>query len=190
MAAQAPFVRLGMREMLPPLYAAMVSRAVAAALLAGVAGEGEIDETQRGMPFNATTEMDLALRQLAVAAAEHRDLLLRTPPAELATRCLAGRLPEIGLGEFLHRYRHRGAAEVDVGVPRWAEDPAPVFAAIAGYLRVTDPEQAADRRFSRAAQDATAKIDELVRRARRTRPLRARCAGFLLRRSRGARPVS
>ena len=69
-------------------------------------------------------------------------------------------------------------------MPRWAEDPTPVFAAIAGYLRVTDPEQAADRRFARAAAEATAKIDELVRRAARTRPVRARCVGFLLRRSR------
>ena len=67
---------------------------------------------------------------------------------------------------------------------RWSEDPAPVFAAIAGYLRVTDPEQAPDRRFARAAEEATAKIDELVRRAGRSRPVRARCAGFLLRRSR------
>jgi pyruvate,water dikinase len=59
-----------------------------------------------------------------------------------------------------------------------------VFAAIAGYLRVTDPQDAPDRRFARAAEQAVAKIDELVRRARRTRPVRARVAGFLLRRSR------
>ena len=85
---------------------------------------------------------------------EHRDLLLHTPPAELAARYRAGELPEIGLGEFLRRYGHRGAAEIDVGVPRWAEDPTPVFAAIAGYLRVTDPEQAPDRRFARAAEEA------------------------------------
>jgi rifampicin phosphotransferase len=128
--------------------------------------------------------MDLTLWRLATAAGEHRDLLLNTPPAELAARYLAGELPEFGLGEFLRTYGHRGAAEIDVGVPRWAEDPAPVFAAIAGYLRVTDPEQAADLRFARAAADAVAKIDELVERARRTRPVRARLAGFLLRRSR------
>jgi pyruvate,water dikinase len=59
-----------------------------------------------------------------------------------------------------------------------------VFAAIAGYLRVTDPDQAPDVRFARAAADAVAKIDELVARARRTRPVRAALAGFVLRRSR------
>ena len=149
-----------------------------------MATESEVDETLRGMPHNVTTEMDLALWQLAAGAGEHRDLLVHTPPSDLAARYLAGELPEFGLGEFLRRYGHRGAAEVDVGVPRWSEDPAAVFAAIAGYLRVADPEQAADRRFARAAAEAVAKIDELVRRAPAHAPVRARCAGFLLRRCR------
>jgi pyruvate,water dikinase len=181
---QGPAVLGAMTAMLPPIYASMFARAAAIGLLSGVATASEVDETLRGMPYNVTTEMDLALWRLAAAAGAHRDVLLQTPAGELAARFRAGDLPEIGLGEFLRRYGHRGAAEVDVGVARWAEDPAPVFAAIAGYLRVTDPEQAPDRRFARAADDAVARIDELVRRARPTRPVRARLAGFLLRRSR------
>ncbi len=181
---QRPYLR-GMTAMLPPLYAAMLARAAAVGLLAGLAVESEVDETLRGAPYNVTTEMDLTLWRLASAVAgEHRDLLLHTPPAELAARYRAGELPEFGLGGFLRRYGHRGAAEVDVGVPRWAEDPAPVFAALAGYLRVTDPDDAPDRRFARAAGEAAAKIEELVGRARRTRPFRGRVAGFFLRRSR------
>ena len=180
---QRPFVS-AMWRLLPPLYGALAARAMAGALLKGVATPGEVDQTQRGMPHNVTTEMDLELWRLASAAERHRDLLVNTAPAELAARYRAGELPDIGLDEFLRRYGHRGAAEVDVGVPRWAEDPTPVFAAIAGYLQVTDPEQAPDRRFTDAAQQATRTIDDLVRRASRTRPIRARCAGFLLRRSR------
>ncbi|MGZ8750132.1 MAG: PEP/pyruvate-binding domain-containing protein [Pseudonocardia sp.] len=181
---QRPFLGV-MTAMLPPLYAAMLARAAAVGLLAGVAAESEVDETLRGAPYNVTTEMDLALWRLASAVAgEHRYLLLHSPPAELAARYRAGELPEFGLDEFLRRYGHRGVAEVDVGVPRWAEDAAPVFAALAGYLRVADPEQAPDRRFARAAGEAEAKIGELVGRARRTRPVRARLAGFFLRRSR------
>jgi pyruvate,water dikinase len=182
--AQGAFAGAGMNSLLAPLYAAMLARQIAVGLLAGAADESEIDETLRGMPYNVTTEMDLALWELASAAGTHRDLLLGMPPAELSARYLAGELPEIGLGAFLRRYGHRAAAEIDVGVPRWAEDPAPVFAAIAGYLRVAEPEEGADRRFARAAKEAVAKIDELVARARRTRPVRARCAGWLLRRSR------
>jgi len=181
---QGAFMTIGVAEMLPPLYGALIARAGAVGLLRGVATADEVDETLRGMPHNVTTEMDLALWRLARGAAEHRDLLLNTPPTELAARYLAGDLPEIGLGEFLRAYGHRGAAEIDVGVPRWAEDPAPVFAAIAGYLRVSDPQQFPDLRFRRAAAEAEAKIDELVARARRTRPVRARLASFLLRRSR------
>jgi pyruvate,water dikinase len=181
---QGSFMSAGMAAMVPPLYVAMLARLAVIGLLKGVATESEVDETLRGMPNNVTTTMDLALWRLATAAGEHRDLLLNTPPAELATRYLAGELPEFGLDEFLRTYGHRGAAEIDVGVPRWAENPAPVFAAIAGYLRVTDPEQAPDLRFARAAAEAVAKIDELVARAHGVRPVRARLAGFLLRRSR------
>jgi pyruvate,water dikinase len=184
MAVQGAFLGLGMRAMLPPIYAAMFTKQAVVGLLAGVATEGEVDETLRGMPHNVTTEMDLDLWRLASGAVAHRDLLVHTPPAELAARYLAGELPEFGLAGFLRRYGHRGAAEVDVGVPRWAEDPTPVLAAIAGYLRVSDPEQGADRRFARAADEAEAQVDELVRRARRNRPVQARLAGFLLRRSR------
>ncbi len=184
MDLQGTFLRVGMRDMLAPIYAGLLARQAAIMLLAGVAAESEIDETLRGVPHNVTTGMDLALWTVAAAATEHRDLLLHTPPAELATRYRTGALPDIGLDGFLRTYGHRGAAEVDVGLPRWAEDPTPVFAAIAGYLRVEDPEQAPDRRFARAAADAETKIVELVDRARRSRPLRAACAGFLMRRGR------
>ncbi len=145
-------------------------------LLAGVATESEVDETLRGMPHNVTTEMDLALWRLAAGAPASTAICCCTPrPPELAARYLAGELPDIGLDEFLRRYGHRGAAEVDVGVPRWAEDPTPVFAAIAGYLRVTDPGAgartgASPGRRTRPRRRST----KLVRRARRTRPVRAR----------------
>ncbi|MEV8508394.1 PEP/pyruvate-binding domain-containing protein [Actinoplanes sp. NPDC051475] len=109
--------------------------------------------------------------------------LLGTPPAELAARYRHGSLPELGLGAFLEAYGHRGTAEVDLGVPRWAEDPTPLFATIANYLRVTDPEQAPDRRFAAAAATAEATLREIARRARR-RPVRGGIAVFLLRRAR------
>jgi rifampicin phosphotransferase len=102
----------------------------------------------------------------------------------LAKRYRQGELPEFGLTAFLAEYGHRGAAEIDVGVPRWAEDPTALFAALAGYLRVNDPETAPDVRFARAAADAEEGLDLLVGRAVRSRPLRAAVAGFLLRRSR------
>ncbi|SCL38818.1 pyruvate, water dikinase [Micromonospora pallida] len=167
-----------------PIVAGMLAAALPAQLLKGVAGPGEIHAVLGGMPHNVTIEMNLALWRLARRVGEHRRLLLDTPPDELAGRYLRGTLPDIGLAAFLDAYGHRGVAEVDLGVPRWAEDPAPVFAMIANYLRVTDPEQAPDLRFERAAATAEDTLRELVVRARRRRPVRGRLAGFLLRRAR------
>ncbi|MGW4464005.1 PEP/pyruvate-binding domain-containing protein [Micromonospora sp. NPDC004704] len=171
-------------EIIWPIVTGMLAAALPALLLKGVARPDEIHTVLGGMPYNVTIEMDLALWRLAQRAGEHRELLLRTPPEELAARYVRGTLPDIGLAAFLDRYGHRGAAEVDLGVPRWEEDPTPVFAAIANYLRVTDPEQAPDKRFERAAATAEATLHDLVARARRRRPVRGRLAGFLLRRAR------
>ncbi|WP_030491666.1 PEP/pyruvate-binding domain-containing protein [Micromonospora chokoriensis] len=167
-----------------PIVAGMLAAALPTALLKGVAGPDEIHAVLGGMPHNVTIEMDLALWRLAQGAGEHRQLLLDTPPAELAERHLRGTLPEIGMAAFLDVYGHRGVAEVDLGVPRWAEDPTPVFAAVANYLRVTDPRQGPDQRFQRAASAAETALRELTTRARRRRPVRGRVAGFLLRRAR------
>ncbi|MEU4712434.1 PEP/pyruvate-binding domain-containing protein [Micromonospora purpureochromogenes] len=167
-----------------PIVTGMLAAALPASLLKGVASPDEIHTVLGGMPHNVTIEMNLALWRLAQGAGEHRQLLLDTPPDELATRYLRGTLPDVGMDGFLDAYGHRGVAEVDLGVPRWAEDPAPVFAAIANYLRVTDPQQGPDQRFQRAAAAAEAALEELVRRARRRRPVRGTIAGFLLRRAR------
>ncbi|MGC4869457.1 PEP/pyruvate-binding domain-containing protein [Micromonospora sp. DT53] len=167
-----------------PIVAGMLAAALPTALLKGVAGPDEIHAVLGGMPHNVTIEMDLALWRLAQGVGDHRQLLLDTPATELAARYLRGTLPEIGMAAFLDVYGHRGVAEVDLGVPRWAEDPTPVFAAVANYLRVTDPQQGPDQRFERAASAAETALRDLVARARRRRPVRGRVAGFLLRRAR------
>ncbi|PZG04954.1 PEP/pyruvate-binding domain-containing protein [Nonomuraea aridisoli] len=167
-----------------PLVTGMLVGVVPSGLLDGVATDEELDVVLGGMPNNVTTEMDLALWKVAVNAREHRDLFLTTPPRELAARYREGRLPDIGMASFLDRYGMRAAAEIDVGMPRWAEDPSPLFATIANYLRVDDPAQAPDRRFEQAAQRAEKMVETLSRRARRARPVRGRLAAFLMRRSR------
>lgn len=170
--------------MMWPLVVGLACSQAPTGLLSGIASESEMQTVLRGMPHNVTTEMNLELWRLATNARERRELLLHTPPGELAARYRNGTLQDIGLDAFLERYGRRGAAEIDVGVPHWGEDPTPVFAALAGYLRVTDPEDAPDRRFAAAAAEAEAKLDELVRRGRRRRPVRAALAGFAMRRTR------
>ncbi|GAA1449940.1 phosphoenolpyruvate synthase [Nocardiopsis tropica] len=181
---QVPVMTGGMTPMLGALYAGILSAKAPELLLRGVADPGEVATVLGGMPHNVTTEMDLALWRLAEEAGSHRALFGETPPGRLAELYRAGELPEFGLGGFLERYGHRGAAEIDVGVPRWAEDPAPLFGVIANYLRVDDPDQAPDRRFARAVAEAERMRDELVRRAMESRPVRARLAAFFFDRAR------
>ena len=167
-----------------PVFAGILAGTLPAVLLKGVATQDECDTVLGGMPHNVTTEMNLALWRMAERAAEHRTLFADTPPGELAARFRRGKLPEIGIAEFLRLYGHRAAGEVDIGLPRWRDDPAPVFAAIANYLRLEDPEQAPDRRFARAATEAQEMLTALSARAVRARPVRGRIARFLMRRSR------
>ena len=174
-----------MADLMGPLFSGLLAAQVPRALLRGLATDDEFETVLGGLPHNVTTEMDLELWRLADALeGATRELVRDTDPDELAARYRRGQRPDIGLDDFLARYGHRAAAEIDVGVPRWAENPAPIFATLAGYLRITDPAQAPDRRFRQAAERATAKIDELLARARPRRPLRARAAGFFLHRTR------
>ena len=173
-------------EVIWPLFIGILLGQLPKPLLKGVATTSELDTLLGGLPHNVTTEMDLALWRLTTGLDdEARELLRSTPPAELTDRYRAGELPDVGLEDFLARYGHRAPAEVDVGMPRWSEDPTQIFATIAGYLRITDPEQAPDRRFEKAAARAEAMIDELFERARRKRPIRAHLARFLMRRAPG-----
>jgi phosphohistidine swiveling domain-containing protein len=69
-------------------------------------------------------------------------------------------------------------------MPRWSEQPDHVLGMISNYLRVEDPGQAPDRRFTRAALHAEARIRNLVERAAARSRLRARLVGLCLRRAR------
>ncbi|TWG08559.1 PEP/pyruvate-binding domain-containing protein [Saccharopolyspora dendranthemae] len=172
-------------EVIWPLFFGILLGQMPKSLLKGVATTAELDTVLGGLPHNVTTEMDLALWRLTAALDEDaRELLRSTPAEELTERYRAGELPDLGVDDFLARYGHRAPAEVDVGVPRWSEDPTQIFATIAGYLRISDPEQAPDRRFEQSAARAEAMIDELFERARRKRPVRAHLARFCMRRSR------
>ena len=107
---------------------------------------------------------------------------------DLAGRYADGSLPAACQGAlrgFLARYGHRAVAEIDLGVPRWGEDPAHIINALANYLKLADPAFAPDRVFRRAAENAEAKAAELAARAARSRGrLFGRTVAHSLRRAR------
>ncbi|HEX9268739.1 MAG TPA: PEP-utilizing enzyme, partial [Candidatus Limnocylindria bacterium] len=184
----------GMGQLMPNA----MSLAAAAMLAYGAAGrllgpDATLDERRsllRALPTSPTSQMNLALWALAQQAkadpASASALRDRTAAA-LAEAHHGGRLPitlQRGLDEFLARYGHRGVAEIDLGVPRWSEDPTHILLVLQNYVRPGDLEAAPDVQFSRLAGEADAMVEELARRASRRGRVRGAATRFLLRRVR------
>ena len=145
----------------------VASYALANRLLGTHAKPGELQTVLRGLPHNPTTEMDLALWNIARAAREDppsRDALSARTPAELSAQYRGRALPPLlqrEMTSFLELYGHRAIAEIDLGVKRWSEDPAHLLGAIANYLRLGDEATAPDVQFARGAREAEAMIKTL-----------------------------
>ena len=112
--------------------------------LSGATDEGDhgvsplVLEVTRALPHNVTTEMDLALWQVARTVRDDpessRRLVADLSPAELADRYASGGLsPAVAaaLDGFLAAYGMRGVGEIDLGRPRWSDDPTDVLATVA-----------------------------------------------------------
>ena len=166
---------------LPALGFALL--AAAGKLLGRRAAPGELQAVLRGLPNNVTTEMDLALWQLAAAIRADAGAvaeLTGTAVPELARRYRARELPAVvqsGLAGFLGRYGHRAIAEIDLGMPRWSDDPSHILGVLANYLRLDNPALAPDRQFSKAAREAEEHVDRLAAEAGE----RSRLCGVLVR---------
>jgi pyruvate,water dikinase len=144
----------------------------------------------RALPHNPTTEMDLALWALAREARADQEItrmLGETSPERLAEDYRDGSLPpklQTSLADFLRLYGHRGVAEIDLGLPRWSEDPTYILGVLTNYMRLDDPQAAPDVQFGRATREAEEMVDELTRRATREGRLRGTLVRFLLGRAR------
>lgn len=166
----------------------------AALALAGkLLGGGRWDDLQtvlRGLPNNVTTEMDLELWRLAQVIRNDggsRAAVTDRTPAELAEDFRAGQLPAVlqsGLARFLGQYGHRAVAEIDVGMPRWSDDPTHILGVLANYLRLGGSALAPDVQFSNSAEEADACIGRLVAEARSRGRLRGIMVRAALRRAR------
>jgi pyruvate,water dikinase len=123
----------------------------------------------RALPHNPTTEMDLALWGVAQRLKEEGVAPSAGHPAVRA---------------FLARYGHRAAREIDLGVPRWSEDPTPILNILWTYL-THGPEEDPARHFRQGAELADETAVNLIERVRREKGrLRAAVVRFLLRRVR------
>jgi rifampicin phosphotransferase len=150
--------------------AGVLSYALANRVVGARARPGEMQTVLRGLQHNPTTEMDLALWEIARAAREDplsREALGARSPADLSAQYRARALPPLlqrEMTSFLERYGHRAIAEIDLGIKRWSEDPAHLLGAIANYLRLGDNATAPDVQFARGAREAEAMIQTLTSR--------------------------
>ena len=151
-----------------PAFAAL---GLAARLLGDRASAADLQTVLRGLPHNPTTAMDLALWRVSTyvrADATAARVLLDAPLDDLVERYRAGSLPSTiqrKLEDFITSYGHRGVAEIDIGMPRWGDDPSHILGVLANYLRLDDPTKGPDTQFKRGAREAEAMLVELSRRA-------------------------
>ena len=168
----------------------LISLGLASWLLKGMVTSDELQIVLRGLPHNPTTEMDLDLWTLAQHVASDATAtrhVSESTSKQLAEEYRAGTLPptlQQGLSEFLYHYGHRSIAEIDLGLPRWREDPTHILGVLANYLQLHNPALAPDVQFRKGAQEAEAMVAELTQRASRKGFLRGKLTGFFLSRMR------
>ena len=156
---------------MPMAAVGLLSRALAMRLLGDLATPEEVERVVRAIPHNPTTEMDLDLWALAhrlrADEASVRALASETPAA-LAAAYRSGSLPaalQSGLAALLGTWGCRGVAEIDLGLPRWEEDPTHILGVLANYQRLDDLTRAPDTQFAEVAAQAEQTIAALARRA-------------------------
>ncbi|MEK6223047.1 MAG: PEP-utilizing enzyme, partial [Chloroflexota bacterium] len=131
-------------------------------------------EVTRGLPNNVTSEMDLILwetsRQIGKDA-EVKSHILETTAERLAEEYLDNRLPasaKIEIKTFLDEYGMRGIGEIDIGRPRWREEPTHIMQIMQSYLQIEKTDHAPDKVFALGKAKAQAAVDELAAEVRKT----------------------
>ncbi|HEY5822311.1 MAG TPA: PEP/pyruvate-binding domain-containing protein [Propionibacteriaceae bacterium] len=170
--------------------AGFASLALARRLLRGLAQPAEFQAVLRSLPHNVTTAMDLELWALAGRIRSDpasRAAVTTGEIAEVAAAYRGQQLPPVaqhGLEAFLARYGHRSVAEIDLGMPRWADDPGHLIGVLRNYLQLEDAAVDPETQFRAGERLADAAIIDLVARARQRSRLRGRVVGWALRRTR------
>jgi phosphoenolpyruvate synthase/pyruvate phosphate dikinase len=129
------------------------------------------DTLTQSVPHNVTSEMGLALLDVADVIRPHLEVVVFLQDVEdegfldeLPT-LEGGREASDAIGAFLDNYGMRGVGEIDITRPRWSERPITLVPVILGNIKNFEPG-AGERRFERGRQEAWAKERELLERVR------------------------
>jgi pyruvate,water dikinase len=129
------------------------------------------DVLTQSVPHNVTSEMGLALLDVADVIRPHPDVVAFLQHVE--DEGFLDELPGIAGGReardaiqgWLDKYGMRCAGEIDITRPRWSERPATLIPLILSHIKGFGPGEAG-RRFERGRQEAEEKERELLERLR------------------------
>ncbi|MCB0998574.1 MAG: hypothetical protein KDB40_04695 [Acidimicrobiales bacterium] len=132
--------------------------------------EGVADVLTRSAPGNVTSEMGLALLDVADVVRPHTDVVARMRDAddgvlERLNDVPGGSEVRRAIAVFLERYGMRCVGEIDITRTRWAERPSTLVPVILGHVEHEAPG-AAQRRFEtgrRAALDEARSVLDRLR---------------------------
>jgi rifampicin phosphotransferase len=129
------------------------------------------DILTQSVPHNVTSEMGLALLEVADVIRPHQDVVafLQHVKDEGFLDDLAGIEGGLAAREaidaYLDRYGMRCVGEIDITRPRWGERPSALVPLILGNIKNFEPG-AGERRFEQGRQEAWAKEQDLLERVR------------------------
>jgi pyruvate,water dikinase len=129
------------------------------------------DVLTQSVPYNVTSEMGLALLDVADAIRPHPEVVAFLHGVEddgfldELPRVPGGREARGAIQAWLDRYGMRCVGEIDITRPRWSERPSTLLPVVLGHVENFEPG-AAGRRFEQGEQEARRKEQELLGRLR------------------------
>lgn len=150
----------------------LLSQRLLARLMRGRAHPADLVALGRGLSGNVTTEMDLAVGDLADQIRQSPALvelfLSREPLLAVATAAsMPGSEPFLaGWNAFLATYGMRGPSEIDISRPRWHEDPTSLLQYLVGNLQQSEmgSHRAHHAGMAAAGELAARRLHEAARR--------------------------
>jgi len=130
------------------------------------------DTLSQSVPYNITSDMGLALLDVADALRPYPDVIAYLQQARDETflddlvQYDGGQAARDALSAFLHTYGMRCAGEIDLTRPRWSEKPTTLVPTILRNIAHFEPH-ASRRKYEQGLQDARKKEQEILDRVKR-----------------------
>ncbi|WP_433005245.1 rifamycin-inactivating phosphotransferase [Kribbella sp. CA-294648] len=138
-------------------------------LLEWLGEKNAADTLTQSVPHNVTSEMGLALLDVADAIRPYPAVVAFLENADDSldglTEVEGGREALAAIDVFLAKYGMRCVGEIDITRPRWSERPTTLVPLLLGNVRNFEPG-AAERRFEQGRQEALRKEQDVLTRLR------------------------